>query len=87
MITIDDGTETIYNQTGKVFPTNIRSSNSELAIHFTSGDNKHNGTEGENGFEIKIEYILAGYLDLHVTLLTIHISHFWKSKLQSFCTD
>ena len=66
IISIDDGTENIYNQTGKILPTNIRSSNSDMKIHFTSGDNWENATGEDKGFEIGIEYILPGNAEVEV---------------------
>ena len=66
IITIDDGTENIYNQTGEILPTHIRSSNSDMTIHFTSGDIWENATGEDKGFEIEIEYILSGNAEVQV---------------------
>ena len=71
IITIDDGTENIYNQTGEILPTHIRSSNSDMTIHFTSGDIWENATGEDKGFEIEIEYILSGNAEVQVKWMTI----------------
>jgi phage-related protein len=66
IITIDDGTENIYNQSGIILPTNIRSSNSNMSIYFTSGDNRMDDTGNDKGFEIVIKYILPGNAEVEV---------------------
>ena len=54
-LTIYDGTQKLDNQTGKLFPATIQSSNSNMTILFKS--------EGQGkGFEIGVEYIFPGKL-------------------------
>ena len=61
VITIYDGPDSIYNQTGKLAPRNIRSSTSNMKIYFTSGDEgEDNKKQPNNGFEIAVDYILSG---------------------------
>ena len=60
MQSIYDGMQTIYNQTEKTPPRNIRSSNSNITIHFTSGDDGKYDEKEDKAFEITVEYILPG---------------------------
>ena len=59
-ITIYDGLQTIYNQTEGTPPRNIRSSNSNMTIYFTSGDNGEDYEKEDKAFKITVEYIFQG---------------------------
>ena len=59
-LTIYEGTDHIYNQTGKAPPRTIPSSTSNMTIYFTSGENSDEHKKDSKGFEIAVEYILSG---------------------------
>ena len=63
-ITIYDGLQNINNQTAKSPPRNIRSSNSNMTIYFTSGDNGEDHENEDKVFEILVEYIFPGNAEI-----------------------
>ena len=59
-ISIYDGHQNIYNQSGIIHPRNIQSSSSNMTIHFTSGDKVEDDNGTDNRFAIDIKFILPG---------------------------
>ena len=54
-LSIFDGPDIILNQTGRITPAEIISSNSNVTINFRSGSKG-----GEKGFEIIVSLVLRG---------------------------
>ncbi len=71
-ITIYDGPQNIYNQTGKVFPQTIQSSNLSMTIGFSSGDKRQDNTMENAGFEIAVEFVSSGIAGTQVNGIAVN---------------